>query len=136
MPRRPLALAVALCALLMFAVPALGRQVPQPQRIKPGISAAGVDLSGLTVEEATLRLDQQLLPRLQGDMILGAAGVPWKLTMAEAKLKLDSVRTAKRALYAKAGVTAVPPAISHSRAAAREFVERVRRRARHATRAP
>ena len=115
MPRRPLALAVALCALLVFAVPALGRQVPQPQRIKPGVSAAGVDLSGLTVPEAAARLDQLLAPNLQGDLILGAAGIPWKLSMAEAKLKLDSVRTAKRALYAKAGVAAVPPAISHSR---------------------
>src|SRR4051812_1551802 len=134
MPRRPLALAAALCALLLFAVPALGRQVPQPQRIKPGVSAAGVDLSGLTVEEATLRLDQQLAPRLQGDMVLGAAGVPWKLTMAEAKLKLDSVRTAKRALYAKAGVAAVPPAISHSGIAVREFVERVNGRVRRASR--
>src|SRR3954469_18399898 len=134
MPRRPLALAVALCALLMFAVPALGRQVPQPQRIKPGISAAGVDLSGLTVEEATLRLDQQLAPRLQGDMILGAAGIPWKLTMAEAPLKLDSTCTAKRALYAKAGVTRAARAITHSRVAVRAFVERVGARVRRVPR--
>jgi len=104
MPRRLLALLVALLAIVLaLTVPASG----QVQRIKPGISAAGVDLSGLTVPEAAARLDQQLAPRLQGDMILGAAGVPWKLTMAEAQLKLDSVRTAKRALYAKAGVTTV-----------------------------
>jgi lipoprotein-anchoring transpeptidase ErfK/SrfK len=134
MPRRPLALAAALCALLLFAVPALGRQVPQPQRIKPGVSAAGVDLSGLTVPEAAARLDQLLAPQLQGDLVLGAAGVPWKLPMAEAKLKLDSVRTAKRALYAKAGVTAVAPKISHSRAAVRDFVARVNGRVSRAPR--
>jgi lipoprotein-anchoring transpeptidase ErfK/SrfK len=134
MPRRPLALAVALCALLVLAVPASGRQVPQPKRIKPGVTAAGVDLSNLTVEEATVRLDQQLAPRLQPDLVLGAAGVPWKLTMAEAKLKLDSVRTAKRALYAKAGVTAVPPAISHSRLAVAAFVQRVNGRVSRAAR--
>jgi lipoprotein-anchoring transpeptidase ErfK/SrfK len=137
MPRRPLALVVALCALLVLAVPALGRQAPQPKRIKPGMSAVGIDLSNLTVEEAALRLDQQYAPLLQGDMILGAAGIPWKLTMAEAKLKFDSVRTAKRALYAKPGVTAVAPAISHSRQAVKAFVERVngrvRRPARNAT---
>jgi lipoprotein-anchoring transpeptidase ErfK/SrfK len=63
-------------------------------------------------------------------MILGAAGIPWKLTMAEAQLKLDSVRTAKRALYAKAGVTTVQPAITHSRTAVRGFVERVAARVR------
>jgi lipoprotein-anchoring transpeptidase ErfK/SrfK len=131
MSRRLLALLVALPALVLAAtVPAAG----QVQRIKPGISAAGIDLSGLTVPEAAARLDQQLAPRLQGDMILGAAGIPWKLTMAEAQLKLDSTRTAKRALYAKAGVTAVPPAIVHSRTAVRAFVERVASRVRKSPR--
>jgi lipoprotein-anchoring transpeptidase ErfK/SrfK len=127
MSRRPLALLVALSALLLaLAVPATG----QVRTIRPGISAAGVDLSGLTVEQAAARLDQAYAPRLQGDMILGAAGIPWKLTMAEAQLKLDSVRTAKRALYAKAGVTTVQPAITHSRTAVRGFVERVAARVR------
>jgi len=127
MARRPLALLVALLALLLaVTVPATG----QVQLIKPGISAGGVDLSGLTVPEAAARLDQLLAPRLQAPMVLGAAGRPWTLTMAEAKLKLDSTRTAKRALYAKAGVTTVAPAISHSRAAVRDFVTRVAGRVR------
>jgi len=127
MSRRLLALLVALSALLLaLTVPATG----QVQTIKPGISAAGVDLSGMTVEQAAATLDQAYAPRLQGDMILGAAGIPWKLTMAEAQLKLDSVRTAKRALYAKAGVTTVQPAITHSRTAVRGFVERVAARVR------
>jgi lipoprotein-anchoring transpeptidase ErfK/SrfK len=131
MARRPLALLVALLALLLaVTVPATG----QVQLIKPGISAGGVDLSGLTVPEAAARLDQLLAPRLQAPMVLGAAGRPWTLTMAEAKLKLDSTRTAKRALYAKAGVTTVAPAISHSRAAVRDFVTRVAGRVRKAPR--
>jgi hypothetical protein len=120
--RRPLALAVALCALLFaVTVPATGQV---RTTIRPGVSAAGIDLSNMTVEQAAAVLDQQLAPRLQGDIVLGAAGRPWTLTMAQAQLKLDSVRTAKRALYAKAGVTAVPPAIVHSRAAVRDFVVR------------
>ena len=45
--------------------------------------------------------------------------------MADAKLKLDSTRTAKRALYAKAGVVAVAPAISHSHAAVAAFVAQI-----------
>jgi hypothetical protein len=130
---RRLALLVALPAcLLVLSAPASG-QAPGP-RIKPGISTVGIDLSGLTVPEAAARLDQLLAPRYQGDLILGAAGRPWPLTMAEAKLKLDSVRTAKRALYAKAGVTAVNPALVHSRAAVRDFVERVAARVRKAPR--
>ena len=131
MSRRPLALLVALpAALLVVTGPATG----QLQRIRPGVSAAGVDLSGLTVQEAALRLDQQLAPRLQGALVLGAAGRPWTLTMAQAQLKLDSVRTAKRALYAKAGVTVVPPAIRHSHAAVAAFVQRVAGRVRKAPR--
>jgi hypothetical protein len=129
MSRRPLALLLALSALPLALTAAAHGQI---QRIKPGISAAGVDLSGLTVPEAAARLDQFLAPRYQGDMILGAAGVPWKLPMAEAQLKLDSARTAKRALYAKAGVTAVAPRLTHSRAAVRAFVERVAGRVRKA----
>jgi lipoprotein-anchoring transpeptidase ErfK/SrfK len=130
--RRPLALVAALSVLLACAVPASARQLPV--RIKPGITAAGIDLSNLTVEEAALRLDQQLAPRLQGDLVLGAAGRPWVAGTAQAKLKLDSVRTAKRALYAKAGVTAVAPKITHSRLAVAAFVERVAGRVGRATR--
>src|SRR5919199_692977 len=130
--RRPPALLAALCALLLpLTVPATGQV---RTTIRPGVSTAGIDLSNMTVEQAAAVLDQQLAPRLQGDMILGAAGRPWPLTMAQAQLKLDSVRTAKRALYAKAGVTAVPPAITHSRAAVRDFVERVAARVRKAPR--
>jgi lipoprotein-anchoring transpeptidase ErfK/SrfK len=130
MSRRPLALLLALSAFLLALTAPATAQVAQVRTIRPGMSAAGVDLSGLTVEQAAALLDQVYAPRLQGDMILGAAGIPWKLPMAEAQLKLDSIRTAKRALYAKPGVTAVPPAITHSRVAVRDFVERVAARVR------
>jgi lipoprotein-anchoring transpeptidase ErfK/SrfK len=113
-----LALLTALC-LLALAAPA-GAQLTH---IRPGISAAGVDLSGLDVPGASAKLDAELAPRLTGDLLIGVAGRPWTLKMADAKLKLDSERTAKRALYAKADVTQVAPAITHSRAAVRTFVE-------------
>jgi lipoprotein-anchoring transpeptidase ErfK/SrfK len=113
-----LALLTALC-LLALASPA-GAQLTH---IRPGISAAGVDLSGLDVPGASAKLDAELAPRLTGDLLIGVAGRPWTLKMADAKLKLDSERTAKRALYAKADVTQVAPAITHSRAAVRTFVE-------------
>jgi lipoprotein-anchoring transpeptidase ErfK/SrfK len=106
-----------LCSLLM-AAPA-GAQLTH---IRAGMSAAGVDLSGLTVPEATAKLDAELGPRLAPDLLIGVAGRPWVLKMADAKLKLDSDRTAKRALYAQAGVTQVAPAISHSHLAVAAFV--------------
>jgi lipoprotein-anchoring transpeptidase ErfK/SrfK len=109
---------LSLCALVV-AVPA-GAQEPT---IKPGISAAGVDLSNLTVSQAAAKLDAELLPRLQPDLVIGVAGRPWTLKTGDAKLKLDSVRTAKRALYAKAGTTTVAPKITHSRLAVKAFVQ-------------
>jgi lipoprotein-anchoring transpeptidase ErfK/SrfK len=106
-------------SLLVLAAPA-GAQLTH---VRPGVSAGGVDLSGLDVPAATAKLDAELAPRLAGDLLIGVAGRPWTLKMADAKLKLDSDRTAKRALYAKADVTQVAPAITHSRAAVRTFVE-------------
>jgi lipoprotein-anchoring transpeptidase ErfK/SrfK len=117
---RRLILLCLLCSLLP-AAPA-GAQLTH---IRVGISAAGVDLSGLTVPEAAAKLDAELGPRLVPDLLIGVAGRPWVLKMADAKLKLDSSRTAKRALYAKAGVAQVPPAISHSRLAVRAFVAQI-----------
>jgi len=114
-------IAFVLLSTLLLAAPA-GAQVTH---IRPGVSAGGVDLSGLTVAEATAKLDAELAPRLAPDLLVGVAGRPWTLKMADAELKLDSDRTAKRALYAKAGVTQVAPAISHSRLAVKAFVEQI-----------
>jgi lipoprotein-anchoring transpeptidase ErfK/SrfK len=115
-----LLLAVTLCVLVV-AAPARA----QLTHIRAGVGAGSVDLSGLDVPTATAKLDAELAPRLVGDLLIGVAGRPWTLKMADAKLKLDSARTAKRALYAKAGVTQVAPAISHSRLAVKGFVEEI-----------
>jgi lipoprotein-anchoring transpeptidase ErfK/SrfK len=133
--RRNVPLAALAAALLAPAsAPAAGEE----RRIKPGVSSAGIDLSGLTVDEAAAKLDAQLTPRLLGDLVLTTAGRLWPLTMADAKLDLDSVRTAKRALHARArapgAAVAVRPALRHSRAAVKAFVARVAARVRHAPR--
>jgi lipoprotein-anchoring transpeptidase ErfK/SrfK len=114
-------LAFALLPTLLYAAPS-GAQLTH---IRPGVSAGGVDLSGLTVPEATAKLDAELAPRLAPDLLIGVAGRPWTLKMADAKLELDSARTAKRALYATAGTTQVAPAISHSRLAVKAFAEAI-----------
>jgi lipoprotein-anchoring transpeptidase ErfK/SrfK len=133
--RRTVPLAALAAALLAPAsAPAAGDE----RRIRPGVSSAGIDLSGLTVSEAAAKLDAELTPRLLGDLVLTAAGRLWPLTMADAKLDLDSVRTAKRALHARArapgAAVAAKPALRHSRAAVRAFVARVAARVRHAPR--
>jgi hypothetical protein len=109
MRRRRLLLGALAGGLLLGSTAAAAQD---PPRIKPGVSAAGIDLSGLTVQEAAAKLDAELLPRLQGDFVLTTAGRHWPLTMKEAGLELDSTRTAKRALYAKAPAAGTPVAVA------------------------
>jgi lipoprotein-anchoring transpeptidase ErfK/SrfK len=142
-----LACAAVLCALVA-AVPAAG-QDPQPQpqpapepTIAQGVRAGGVDLSGLTQEQAEALLTSSLQAPLAQDLVLGAAGIPFHLTMAAAKLTFDAHATAKHALAAtpppppagggaSAGVD-VPLVLSHSHLAVKAFVADVARRAYHA----
>jgi lipoprotein-anchoring transpeptidase ErfK/SrfK len=114
-----LVLATVLCSLVLAAPAGAAR----PTQVRVGVSAGGVDLSGLDVPTAAAKLDAELAPRLTGDLLIGVAGRPWTLKMIDAKLELDSERTAKRALYAKPDVTQVAPAITHSRTVVRTFVE-------------
>ncbi|MEA2254567.1 MAG: hypothetical protein QOG35_612 [Solirubrobacteraceae bacterium] len=110
-------------ATLLLAAPAGA----QDTTIRPGVSAGGVDLSGLTVPDATAKLTAELGPRLAADLVLGAGGRTWTLTMADAKLELDADRTARRALLA-ADAEQVAPVLTHSRLAVRTFVESIAKR--------
>jgi hypothetical protein len=141
-----LAAATVLCALA--AVPAFA-QDPQPQpapepAIAQGVKAGGVDLSGLTQEQAEELLTSSLGDALGKDFVVGAAGVPFTRAMAQAKLKFDAHATAKHALAAQpppppagggesAGVD-VPLVLSHSHLAVKAFVADVAKRAYHAPR--
>src|SRR5436189_6275553 len=124
-----LACAMVLCALAA-AIPAAAQEPPPPPQPAPeptiaqGVKAGGVDLSGLTQEQAEALLTSSLQAPLAADFVLGAAGVPFTLTMQAAKLKFDAHATAKHALEAtpppppagggaSAGVD-VPLVLSHS----------------------
>ncbi|HEU4978018.1 MAG TPA: L,D-transpeptidase [Solirubrobacteraceae bacterium] len=132
MRRLTIPLAAALVAAFLALSASAGAQ--DQQQIRAGLSAGGVDLSGLTVTDAAAKLDAALAPALNQDLVLGAAGRPWTLSMSAAKLRFDAVRTAKRALYAKAGVTSVPLALSHSHLAVKAFARFVGARVGHAAR--
>ena len=132
-------LATALCALpLALAAPAAA-QAPQPgERIAPGISAGGVDVSGLTADEAANALDAAFRGRLERGVAVTAAGRTLRLSARGARLNFDHVRTARRALYAgraRAPQPAAPGAapagidvglaLTHSKNAVRRFAGRV-----------
>jgi L,D-transpeptidase catalytic domain len=120
------------------------------QRIAAGVSAGGVDLSNLTVPEAAALLDQRLAPLLGRTLRVHVAGRHFPLSAKTAKLRFDSLRTAKRAYYAGLSApqqtpaaggapsgTTVPLAVNHAHLVVRAFANRVARavgrRARDAT---
>lgn len=122
--------------LVLACLPVAAAAAQDPPRIAPGVGAGGVDLSGLTVEQATAKLQGTLQDRLSQPIVVLAAGKRFTLGPAEAKVTLDALTSAKRALAAArpsstpaAGGTAfgadVPLAIRHSRLAVRAFSGRV-----------
>ena len=129
-------------ALALVAMPAGAAAPPLPgELIAPGVTAGGVDVSGLTIEQAAERLDAAYGARLKEDIIAQAAGLTFRLTAKGAKATFDPLRTAKRALYAgrqppppppAPGAAApgidVPLAATHDQRAVRRFAARIDRR--------
>lgn len=131
------AIALVLCALALVPAVASGQE---EQRIAPGVSAGGVDLSNLLVSEAATLLEDRLAERLAEPVVVRTAGRRFTLTARQARHSFDALRTAKRAYYAGrdnppppsgGGGTApgivVPLAMRHSKVAVREFAMRVDR---------
>ncbi|MFA9269720.1 L,D-transpeptidase/peptidoglycan binding protein [Svornostia abyssi] len=139
--------------VLLTTAPAASAQAPKPdERIAAGVVAGGVDVGGLTVEEATTKLRDALERRLTRDVVVKAGNRSYRLTAEQGKVVFDAERTAKRALYegrkrpetttpatgggATAGVD-VGLALEHSQAAVQAFAADVQarstRKARNAT---
>jgi lipoprotein-anchoring transpeptidase ErfK/SrfK len=124
---------MALSVLLALPAAATAAAPAAAPTIQPGVSAGGVDLSGLTVEQAAAKLSATLDPVLAGDVIVGAGGKVFRLRAVQAKEKLDALLTAKRAAQATSA-GAVPLALTHSSAAVRDFVIAVGRKVSHPAR--
>lgn len=128
---------------MLASAPAGAAPPPPDERIAAGVSAAGVDLAALTVDEATQRLES-LRPRLEhGSVTVEAADLRFRLRTATAHVAFDPLRTAKRALYAgraarpapvPGAAVDVPLAVTHSQRAVRRFTGRVDRRLSRAVR--
>ncbi|MEA2218834.1 MAG: hypothetical protein QOJ35_1460 [Solirubrobacteraceae bacterium] len=118
--------------LVLAAAPATATPPLPGERIPAGVTAAGIDLSGTTVDEAALRLEVLRQRLEQGSVLVRAADVDFKLKTADAQAAFDTLTTAKRALYAgRAALGApvdVPLAVTHSQRAVRSFTDRIDRR--------
>jgi lipoprotein-anchoring transpeptidase ErfK/SrfK len=117
---------VLLAAVLVAAVPAVAsaasRQQKDPTNVPAGVTAGGVDLSGLTLADAQARLESAIGTKVGAPLVLGAAGKPWTLDPAkDAKLTFDALTTAKRAIRAKAPGD-VGLKLTHSRLSVRAWV--------------
>lgn len=122
----------------MAAAPASASPPLPNEPIAAGVSAAGVDLSGLTVDAAAQRLEG-LRERLErGGVLVVAADKQFKLFSRDAKVAFDARTTAKRAVYAGRAAQGVPVdvplAVTHSQRAVERFAGRVNARIRRAPR--
>ena len=127
-------LVLGCCVLLLAlaAVPA-GATPPLPgELIAAGVTAGGVDVSGLTVDEAAQRLQGTYGARLATDVLAQAADITFKLKAADAAVTFDTAQSARRALFAgrdaKGAPVDVPLAISHDQAAVKKFADGVDKR--------
>ncbi len=101
-----LGLALAALSLLVGVAPAAA-QTPPDERIRAGVTVAGVDVGVLTVAEATAKLEQTLGPVLAEDVVVTAAGRSFALKLGALGYEFRADNTALRALYAG---RAAPPA--------------------------
>ncbi len=136
-PLRILLLACA-CSVLLTAAPA-GATPPLPdERIAAGVTAAGIDLSGLTVDEATGRLES-IRSRIENGVItVLVADITFKLKTTDAGAALDASQTSRRALYAGRVAAGSPVdvalAVSWSKASVAKFAASVSKRLRREAR--
>lgn len=139
-----LRVAIGVCLggiVALLAVNAVAQSPPDAQppvvaeRIAAGITAAGHGIAGLTVEEAAARLQGAYGARLErGVVTVRAAGLTWRLSPAKARVRFDSLQTARRALDAGRGARGapvdVPLAVDYSKRRVERFAGRVDRRLR------
>ncbi|WP_354699428.1 hypothetical protein DSM112329_05145 [Paraconexibacter sp. AEG42_29] len=159
MPARRITLACALVAVAapttvaVAAAPKQAAPAPAPApapgvpgaKIPAGVSAGGVDLSGLTVTAAAAKLRGELGAHLARPVAVDIGGEVFRLTTTAAKFRFDAVATAKSALTATPAApdpaqggaqvgAVVPLVVKHSTTAVRSFVVQTARSARRSSR--
>ena len=98
----PLQLAVALClGIVLFGLFAgiylVSYEVKHRDTIFPGISMSGVDLSGLTIDEAAQVIHEQLSYPSKGRLLVTDQEQNWLYTPQQVGLNIDPLASAKKA---------------------------------------
>jgi lipoprotein-anchoring transpeptidase ErfK/SrfK len=103
---------------------------PAEPTIAPGTKAGGIDVGGLTVAQATQRLNEAAGPPLARNIAVHVAGRRFRLTPKRLHLKFDPETSAKRAYYAgrdNPQPVDVPLAVGYRRAVTQAFSATVAR---------
>jgi lipoprotein-anchoring transpeptidase ErfK/SrfK len=114
-------------ALLSLAAPAASAQEP---RIAPGVAAAGIDVSGLTLAEAANRIAFIHQQRIESPLSVHVAGRAFILRPAkDVDFKFDAAKSARRAFNAglqpHTAPINVPLFVKFKRAKVNAYVDRV-----------
>ena len=133
---------VTVCCLVVAAFAAVPASAQQPlpgERIAAGVSAAGTNVSGLTVDEAAALIQGAHGERLERGLVtVRAADITWRLKTADADVGFDALTSAKRALYAGRAAAGqpvdVPLAVTFTAGAVDRFVARINKRLRRRAR--
>ncbi|MEI2703150.1 MAG: L,D-transpeptidase family protein [Baekduia sp.] len=98
-----LRIAVLATFVLAALAPAASAQgVPADSgTVLPGVTAAGVDLGGLTLAAAEQKLTTEFGPHAARPLVVRVAGRRFELKAADAKVTFDALTTAKRAIRLK-----------------------------------
>jgi hypothetical protein len=104
-------LLLALCLATIAAAPAGAQTNDDSAIIGPGTTAGGVDLSNLTITQAAAKLEQELAPRLLAPVTVRIGHRRFRIGGERARVKLDALRTARRAYYASRDAGTAPPVL-------------------------
>jgi len=92
---------VLVAGLLLAAIVGVGYvyafESRHAETIYPGVSVAGVDLSGLTVEEATQKLESALTYPSQGSLLFTYGERRWLYSPAQLGFSLNAAQSARQA---------------------------------------
>jgi len=89
-----------LAASLALAAPAAAATDDDTAVIGAGTLVGGVDIGGQTISQAAVTLQTQLTPKLTAPVTVAIGSRRFEITGTQAKVKLDALRTARRAYYA------------------------------------
>lgn len=100
-------LKAAIIGLLLFVVSAgmllIGYELSQQGKIFPGVSMAGIDLSGLTPAAAAIQIREKITYPSEGKLLFIDNDRTWLATPAELGLTIDPIASAHQAYLAGRG---------------------------------